>query len=151
MDEKMIKKFAKNYKMGTFTKIAYRTDMKIKAAAKKEGHNVSTITTKKVKFAEYNNLAKVKAGHESGEIAILPSWQERVNDFMVKHKTKGNLYVRFTNVDNANTTKQWFIDGKPATKEEVEKTGFLLKQSGSEIPIVQCVGLENVISLGGVC
>lgn len=154
MEMKDVRRFAKRYKKGTYTNIAYTSELKLCAAAKKAGHVVSALTTKPVRFVEYENIASVKEGRADGSLGTRPAWEERVNDFVIQHKDTKKKYIRFANTDNHKAVKKYVIDGKPATLEEVKACGYVLPcvfNNNTSVPVIQCVSLDNVISLGGVC
>jgi hypothetical protein len=106
---------------------------------------------------DYANLKSVKEGIESGErgeVQPLPSWSEWVQfPFILRHKENGTEYVRlypasFDNLKEKNQV-QYFLDGQPATLEQVRPLCLASEFRNSDEPLV-CFTLktESVLAIG---
>lgn len=104
---------------------------------------------------DYKNLASVKQGIASGErdeVQPLPSWQEWGEfPYILRHKTQGTEYVRLFPATFANLvpTVEYFIDGVPATKAEIEPLVTAKeKRERDEPAAVFNVKVNSILAIG---
>jgi hypothetical protein len=115
--------------------------------------NITKRTTAYVRAGiDYANLAAVKQGIEAGEreaVEPLP-WGEWVAfPFIIAHK--GAEYVRLYPAvfDNLKATVEYFIDGKPATVEQVRPLCLASEfRERDEAPLCFTLKAESIVSIG---
>lgn len=131
------------YRKGTFVRIAYTSDMPVKAAYK--GVTVKKLTITTSRFG-------VRYGHISG---VVPTgkidYATRINDSLYVHNKTDETYLQlapFKRNNTANTRVSYTIDGQPASLEDVKElvTPSYFNRSGEKPPVIR-VKLKNVISI----
>lgn len=157
MTEKTFREIMENVKPGVFTRIKYKSDASLAAKAKKEGHTVTKIVGKTVRFGvNYFEIEAVKereAARTEPKKEMKPLYESLIPHTLYKHIEKETLYVQFATVpEGGHTETEWLIDGQPATLEQVKESGYVINSywnHSGEAPEVQKIKLENVISIGG--
>lgn len=157
MTEKTFRAIMEGVNPGVFTRIEYKSDASLAAKAKKEGHTVTKIVGKTVRFGvnyfEIESVKEREAARTEPKKEMKQLYESLIPHTLYKHIEKGNLYVQFATVpEGSHTETTWLIDGKPATLEEVKESGYVINSywnHSGEAPEVQKIKLENVISIGG--
>lgn len=150
-------------KNGQFFKMSWCSDVPITAKAKKEGHIVYKITTGTVrKGIKYSNIASVKAKRmEQGIDPSAPKpellwgqWNPNHKGLIIDHTNKAGKfaqYVRLYNTPNRPTV-EYFLNGKPISKEELMKLNIVLPsywQKSREVAPSECftVNIVNIMAI----
>lgn len=157
MTEKDFRAVIENVKPGVFTRIKYKSDASLAAKAKKEGHTVTKIVSKTVRFGvNYFEIEAVKereAARTEPKKEYKPIYESLIPHTLYRHMDKGNLYVQFAIIpEGSHTVTEWLIDGKPATIDEVKDSGYVINSywnhGDTTPPEVQKIKLENVLWIG---
>lgn len=156
MTEKNFREIIENVKPGTFIRIKYKSDASLAAKAKKEGHSVTKIVEKTVRFGvnyfEIESVKEREAARTEPKKEMKQLYESLIPNTLYKHIEKGNLYIQFATVpEGGNTQTSWLIDGNAATLDQVKESGYVINSYWSpkgEAPEVQKIKLENVISIG---
>lgn len=156
MTEQNFREIFDSIKVGAFTRITYKSDASLAAKAKKEGHTVTKVVAKTVRFGvNYFEIEAVKqkeAERTEPKREMKPIYESLIPHTLYRHIDKGNLYIQFAIVHNGGHSRtEWLIDGKPATIDEVKESGYVIPSywnKSGEAPEVQKIKLENVISIG---
>ena len=156
MTEKNFREIVENVKPGAFTRIKYKSDASLAAKAKKEGHSVSKLVEKTVRFGvNYYEIESVKereASRTDPKREMKQLYESLIPNTLYKHIEKETLYIQFATVpEGAKTEVEWLIDGNPATLDQVKESGYVINSywnKPGEAPEIQKIKLENVISIG---
>lgn len=157
MTEKDFREVIENVKPGVFTRIKYKSDASVGAKAKKEGHTVTKIVSKTVRFGvnyfEIESVKEREAARTEPKKEYKPIYESLIPHTLYRHMDKGNLYVQFAIIpEGGHTVTEWLIDGNPATLDEVKNSGYVINSywnPGSGAPSeVQKIKLENVLWIG---
>lgn len=156
MTEAAFRGIMENVKPGVFIRINYKSDASLAAKAKKEGHTVTKVVGKTVRFGvNYFEIEAVKekeAARTEPKKEMKQLYESLIPNTLYRHIEKGNLYIQFATVHGGGHTQtEWFIDGQPATLEQVKECGYVIPSywnKSGEAPEVQKIKLENVISIG---
>lgn len=106
---------------GTFAHIEYNGDEKL---PKYLGLGIVTKRTSGTIQLNYsyenavNNRLEKQGEERTFEAQSLPWGQWFINNLIIAHK--GESYLRFYTFSGASMTTQYFVDGRPATDEEVQ-------------------------------
>ncbi len=157
MTEKNFREIMENVKPGVFTRIKYKSDASLAAKAKKEGHTVTKIVEKTVRFGvNYYEIEAVKereAARTEPKKEMKQLYESLIPHTLYKHIEKETLYVQFATIpEGGHTNTEWLIDGQPATIDQVKESGYVINSYWApkgDAPEVQKIKLENVISIGG--
>ena len=157
MTEATFREIMENVKPGVFTRIKYKSDASLAAKAKKEGHTVTKIVGKTVRFGvnyfEIESVKEREAARTEPKKEMKQLYESLIPHTLYKHIEKETLYVQFATVpEGSHTETEWLIDGQPATLEQVKESGYVINSywnHSGEAPEVQKIKLENVISIGG--
>ena len=131
MTEKNFREIIENVKPGVFTRIKYKSDASLAAKAKKEGHTVTKIVEKTVRFGvNYFEIEAVKereAARTEPKKEMRQLYESLIPNTLYKHIEKETLYVQFATIpEGGHTNTEWLIDGKPATIDEVKESGYVI-------------------------
>ena len=156
MTEKIFREIMENIKPGVFTRIKYKSDASLAAKAKKEGHTVTKIVEKTVRFGvNYYEIEAVKereAARTEPKKEMKQLYESLIPNTLYKHIEKESLYVQFATIpEGSNTVCEWLIDGQSATLDQVKESGYVINSywnKTGDAPEVQKIKLENVISIG---
>jgi hypothetical protein len=101
------------------------------------GFDVNADYTRKV------NLQREREGLE-GDFEALPTWAEKVNDIIYRHKTETHkLYMSVFPSTNFGTFVSYFVDGRPATESEM----VIIKQFTPEKSESSRQGTEKTVQI----
>lgn len=141
-------------KHGAFVRVKYRTD--VQPSAKFKGHKIEKIVETTVRVGvSYSNLSAVKERRATETKPTGPShvqwwrWSDGYRN-IIKEKISdpSQRYVTFATVPSGgNTMVRWYIDGKPASEEEVRAITVPSYWRKSNLDVFD-VKLENLISVG---
>ena len=156
MTEKIFREIMENIKPGVFTRIKYKSDASLAAKAKKEGHTVTKIVEKTVRFGvNYYEIEAVKereAARTEPKKEMKQLYESLIPNTLYQHIEKESLYVQFATIpEGSNTVCEWLIDGQSATLDQVKESGYVINSywnKTGDAPEVQKIKLENVISIG---
>lgn len=104
----------KSIKKGAFTRLVYRTDVRLSAKAVKEGYKVFKTTSMTTRFGiNYNNLKSVKL--RKSDENYVPSNKapkfEKINEFIFKSVNNDTLYlVNFPTSKGRNSKSSYEIE-----------------------------------------
>lgn len=141
-------------KHGVFVRIKYRTD--IKPAAKFKDYEIYKIVEATVRVGvSYSNLSAVKERKSAEVKPANPShvqwwrWCEGYRNIMKeKISDPSQRYITFATVPNGGNIKVlWYINGKPASEDEVRAITVPSYWNKSNLDVFD-VKLENLISVG---
>lgn len=141
-------------KHGVFVRIKYRTD--IKPAAKFKDYEIYKIVEATVRVGvSYSNLSAVKERKSAEVKPANPShvqwwrWCEGYRNIMKeKISDPSQRYITFATVPNGGNIKVlWYINGKPASEDEVRAITIPSYWNKSNLDVFD-VKLENLISVG---
>ena len=141
-------------KHGVFVRIKYRTD--IKPAAKFKDYEIYKIVEATVRVGvSYSNLSAVKERKSAEVKPANPShvqwwrWCEGYRNIMKeKISDPSQRYITFATVPNGGNVKVlWYINGKPASEDEVRAITVPSYWNKSNLDVFD-VKLENLISVG---
>lgn len=144
----------KSLRHGTFVRIKYRTD--IKPSAKFKDCKVEKIVEVTVRVGvSYSNLSAVKERRATEPQATKPThvqwwrWCEGYRNIMKeKISDPSQKYITFATIPNGGNIKVcWYIDGKPASEEEVRAITIPSYWNKSNLDVFD-IKLENLISVG---
>lgn len=143
-------------KKGTFTRIVYTSLPTLSAAGKKAGVEVVKHTQKVVRLGvHYGNIAAVKqaeAERTEPKREVTPWSHWEIPDILAKHNTKDAYYLSFASVNKGHNTKTvYYVNGEEVTKQFLEESGYVIPsyfKNNGELPVVQKVNIENIISIG---
>ena len=97
----------------------------------------------------YDNINAVKDGRESGELpaenAGLPWGQWKVFPYVIEHN--GKDYFRFSKLNGGKINQEFFLDGKPIEKSEIQEFALASEFKNSGDFEVFTVSEENVKDL----
>lgn len=143
---------------GTIGKIWYKSEMPLKAAAKKAGISITKFTEANVRFGvDYNNIATVierksADGYEAKHCDYDRTWLVE-NKVYVNNKT-GKTYVRFANISGAPRSSHYEISDSngsriveeltDADKENIVNSYW--NRTGG-MPEIQDINIDNVIKI----
>lgn len=132
LDDKQIKtlKELDKIKNGAYFIIQYYTDCNSKVAASFKYYNVTKLTTMSVrKGVDYKKTkaAIQKTTNNLNNTSIKSSWFSHVagSKTLLKHTTKNQYYIALFPNKFGKATTQYFINGKPISKEELMKKGIM--------------------------
>ena len=156
MTEKNFREIIENVKPGVFTRIKYKSDASLAAKAKKEGHTVTKIVEKTVRFGvnyfEIESVKEREAARTEPKKEMKQLYESLIPNTLYKHIEKETLYVQFATIpEGGHTNTEWLIDGQPATIDQVKESGYVINSywnKSGEAPEIQKIKLENVISIG---
>ena len=156
MTEKIFREIMENVKPGVFTRIKYKSDASLAAKAKKEGHTVTKIVEKTVRFGvnyfEIESVKEREAARTEPKKEMKQLYESLIPNTLYKHIEKETLYVQFATIpEGGHTNTEWLIDGNAATLDQVKESGYVINSywnKTGEAPEVQKIKLENVISIG---
>jgi hypothetical protein len=149
-DAKAIVSALKEWK-GTNLPARWRRTMKTRAAYK------DFIVTKETEAhiragIDFSNLATVKAGidnGERGEVQSLPWGEWAEFPFIISHKGKEYLRLYPASFDNLKPRVEYQINGKPASREEVQAICLASEFSANdEKPDCFTIKAESLVSIG---
>jgi len=156
---KTIEEKVKELRGGSFTRVAYKSELPLKADYRKSGCKIEKVTEKTCRLGiNYLNINKVK---EMKEINGEPT-RKVANNFewvipnRIAYNTKtGKKYLAITNYSKPYVKVKYIVtDDKLNVKtvskldsEDVEMVIPSYFSSNEEMPIVQKVLLENVLSV----
>ncbi|MBO5712020.1 MAG: hypothetical protein J6R47_04205 [Acholeplasmatales bacterium] len=157
MTEKNFREIMENVKPGVFTRIKYKSDASLAAKAKKEGHTVTKIVDKTVRFGvnyfEIESVKEREAARTEPKKEMRQLYESLIPNTLYKHIEKETLYVQFATIpEGGHTITEWLIDGNAATLDQVKESGYVINSywnKSGDAPEVQKIKLENVISIGG--
>lgn len=144
MNIEAIKETLANKNKGQFVTVSSEKSVKLKT-----GQIVLKRSTLQVRVGHnYYAQKSVKEAIESGEKTAhgLPEYLERINEALVKHKTKETVYL--TGQPSGNKpVSEWVMEGKPVSYEEIEPFLYAKdKKKGSKPEHIR-LPIENIISL----
>ena len=141
-------------KHGTFVRVKYRTD--VQPSAKFKGHKIEKIVETTVRVGvSYSNLSAVKERRTTMSQSITSThaqwwrWCDGYRNIMKeKISDPSQRYITFATIPNGGNVKVfWYIDGRPASEEEVREITVPSYWSKSSLDVFD-VKLENIISVG---
>lgn len=141
-------------KHGTFVRVKYRTD--VQPSAKFKNHKIEKIVEATVRVGvSYSNLSAVKERRAIEPQATKPThvqwwrWCEGYRNIMKeKISDPSQKYITFATVPNGGNIKVcWYIDGKPASEEEIRAITTTSYWNKTNLDVFD-VKLENLISVG---
>lgn len=144
----------KSLRHGAFVRIKYRTD--IKPSAKFKNLKIEKIVEATVRVGvSYSNLSAVKERRATEPQATKPThvqwwrWCKGYRNIMKeKISDPSQKYITFATIPNGGNIKVcWYIDGKPASEEEVRAITIPSYWNKSNLDVFD-VKLENLISVG---
>ena len=144
----------KSLKHGTFVRVKYRTE--VKPAAKFKDYKIYKIVEATVRVGvSYSNLSAVKERRATESKPMDPShvqwwrWCEGCRNIMKeKISDPSQRYITFATVPNGGNIKVlWYINGKPASEDEVRAITVPSYWNKSNLDVFD-VKLENLISVG---
>ncbi|MCQ2739794.1 MAG: hypothetical protein MJ237_06160 [bacterium] len=163
--ESVVENVIRNIKGCQFGGLEYESKVKLTKAQAADvcGVDIRKIVRTQVQFNfSYENAVANRASKEQGEkvefTAMSLPWGKWVDGQVNKLiENKGALYVRYYGLSGASIDVQYFVDGKPATAEQIAK----IKQYTEREPsarqteagltenqvIARCVALANIISI----
>lgn len=149
-----------NYKNGTFVRVAYKSDVPVKAQFKHEGYKVSKITETTARLGvQYGHIhtvverRKLEEGKEKKERTNNYTWE--IPNSMAFNSNTNKEYLTLANVPHGHNTKRKYVVEKPngdvyttdnldSEKELIQDSYFNRKGNGNEI---KYVSLENVVRI----
>lgn len=132
---------------GQFAGMTWQKDLPTRKGVQ---HKVSKVSQAVVRFGvEYENLKSTKEGREDGTLPEqntgLPWGQWKQYPYIIENK--GNEYLRCTLGANNKIKTSYFIDGNPATKEEVQVICLKSAFSSGAPQSVMNINVENITTL----
>lgn len=162
--ESVAENVVRNIKGCQFGSISYESDVKMtKAQTADIGGIVRKMVHTQVEFNfGYGNGVSNRASKEQGEKVVfvpmsLPfgSWVKGQENKLIEHK--GKLYVRFYGLKGAACDVQYFVNGKPATEEQIAKIKQYTKKAPSARQteagltenqvVVRSIAIENITAI----
>ena len=131
------------YRKGTFVRIAYTSDMPVKAAY--SGVSVKKLTITTSRFG-------VRYGHIAGVVPTgKKDYATRINDSLYINDKSSELYLQlapFKRNTTTNSRVSYLIDGQPASLDKIRDLVIpsYFSRSGEKPPVIR-VKLKNVISI----
>ena len=149
MNRNMMLKVLQNKNKGQWFRVAWVSDLPVKAAYKRGGTVVNKRTVTTARFGiNYSNMksvqAKVERGFELKHELPWGSWDDQYPGILINHK--GQTYIRLYNSPN-KPKSEYFLNGKPITKEELIQTGVVQDsywKKNSEPTEVFTIKVENI-------
>lgn len=141
-------------KHGAFVRVKYRTD--VQPSAKFKNHKIEKIVEATVRVGvSYSNLSAVKERRATEPQQPKPThvqwwrWCEGYWNIMKeKISDPSQKYITFATIPNGGNIKVcWYIDGKPASEEEVRAITIPSYWNKTNLDVFD-VKLENLISVG---
>lgn len=141
-------------KHGAFVRVKYRTD--VQPSAKFKNHKIEKIVEATVRVGvSYSNLSAVKERRATEPQQPKPThvqwwrWCEGCWNIMKeKISDPSQKYITFATIPNGGNIKVcWYIDGKPASEEEVRAITIPSYWNKTNLDVFD-VKLENLISVG---
>jgi hypothetical protein len=137
-------------KKGQFIKLGWSRPCKTRAANKdlRIEKKVSVVVRTGI---NYDNQAKVKEKRESGELpkenaGLQTNMEWESFPWIIKHSITGKQYARMYLTDHKPET-QYFLNGSPATMEEISSYVLASELPKGEKPDCITVSLENIEEL----
>lgn len=140
---------------GTFIRIGWETEIQSKKA-EKQGILVLKKTITTVRWGcRYDNLKSVKEARGDKPIEHNRNvWFKHMsgNPYVVEHiSDSSKKYLQLFTVNKRNLTKtEYYINGRIATKQEVENSGYVNPSAiaGGEKPVVMNIPIANIKFIG---
>lgn len=134
---------------GTFSRMVWQKELPVRAAYKGQ-YKVTKVTQGTVRFGvNYDAMGAVKAKRATGELPEvnrgLPWGRWKMYPYTITHK--GRDYIRVALDKNNKLTSAYFINGQPATKEQVMNICTKAAFSDGSTPDILTICTENVISI----
>ena len=113
-----------------FVTIGYTTEVKLKKNslfAKGSVTKQSVVKNAQIGFSyenAVNNHLKAQGSEANFEAQSLPWGEWLITNKVIKHKDA--LYLRYYSVANTLTESEYYVNGKPATSEQIEQIKSLL-------------------------
>lgn len=141
---------------GSFTRVAYKSELPLKADYKKSGCKIEKVTEKTCRLGvAYMNIGKVKESNKESTREVTNNYEWVIPNRVAYNTKTGKKYLAITNYSKPYVKVKYIITDEKLNVKTVSKLDSKdiemvipsYFSSNKETPIVQKVLLENVLSV----
>lgn len=149
MEYNKLLSLATSKQKGSWRRMVWQKELPVRAIYK-DLYKVTKVTEGTVRFGiNYDNMGAVKAKRAAGELpqanAGLPWGQWKQYPYSITHK--GKDYFRVALDKNNKLVSTYYINGKPATPEQVYAICTKSAFSSGNTPDILTIAIDNIISI----